>query len=118
MMPLPSMYLILLNISLILYFYDGCSGSTTPVTTTPTTPSTGTPSTTTTTGGSPIITTPTGGTLGGGINNGINNGLGPSGAGSYNDMSHGGISMLRNTLIPSITLVISGLAALWLEQEE
>ncbi|XP_019199863.1 PREDICTED: PLASMODESMATA CALLOSE-BINDING PROTEIN 3-like isoform X1 [Ipomoea nil] len=96
--------------------------------TSPTTPSTGTPSTSTGSGSSPnpiITTTPTttttggSGALGGGFNNG---GLGPSGSGgvgTYNDMSHAGISMLirNNAIFPSITLLISALAPLlWLQQ--
>ncbi|XP_019199864.1 PREDICTED: PLASMODESMATA CALLOSE-BINDING PROTEIN 3-like isoform X2 [Ipomoea nil] len=102
---------------------SSASGSTSP-----TTPSTGTPSTSTGSGSSPnpiITTTPTttttggSGALGGGFNNG---GLGPSGSGgvgTYNDMSHAGISMLirNNAIFPSITLLISALAPLlWLQQ--
>nr|GMC74178.1 plasmodesmata callose-binding protein 3 [Ipomoea batatas] len=99
-------------------FPSSASGSTTP-----TTPSTGTPSTNTGNASpNPIITTPT--TGGGAIGGGFNNGLGPSGGvGTYNDMSHAGISiMLRknNAIFPSITLLlISALAPLmWLQQEQ
>ncbi|KAA8542544.1 hypothetical protein F0562_023696 [Nyssa sinensis] len=90
--------------------------STTPTTTTPTTPSTTpktpstmptttTPSTTTPIGGSPYVTTPSTGVLGG-----VNNGLGPSGTGINTDMSHGGFILQKTSLFSlSMTLLFSGI---------
>ncbi|XP_019153055.1 PREDICTED: PLASMODESMATA CALLOSE-BINDING PROTEIN 3-like isoform X2 [Ipomoea nil] len=85
----------------------GGGGGSSTTTTSPTT-NTGLPST-----GSPIVTTPNGGSLGGsGV--GINNGLGPSGNG-MNDMSHGGIS--QQGTLPFITLISYAVASCywWLQ---
>ncbi|KAK4350344.1 hypothetical protein RND71_029657 [Anisodus tanguticus] len=71
-------------------------------------PTTRTPSTTsTTTGGSPYVTNPNTGVLGG-----VNNGLGPSGGGMNTDISHGGISLQKASLFSfiTITIIISALA--------
>ncbi|CAH9143818.1 unnamed protein product [Cuscuta epithymum] len=72
------------------------------------TTSTGNPSTTTSNSG--VMTSPTGDTLG----TGINNGFGPPGVGNSNaDMNEGGISLLRRSLVPSIsTILFSAVAAL------
>uniref|UniRef100_A0A5B7BJW8 Putative PLASMODESMATA CALLOSE-BINDING PROTEIN 3 n=1 Tax=Davidia involucrata TaxID=16924 RepID=A0A5B7BJW8_DAVIN len=107
------------------------SASSTPVTTTPTTtpttptttpttpstmpttpsttPTTTTPSTTTPIGGSPYVTTPSTGVLGG-----VNNGLGPSGVGINTDMSHGGLILEKTSLFSFLmTLLFSGIMFLW-----
>ncbi|XP_016563357.1 PLASMODESMATA CALLOSE-BINDING PROTEIN 3 isoform X3 [Capsicum annuum] len=76
------------------------TASTTPTTTGPTTG-------TANTGGSPYVTNPNSGVLGG-----VNNGLGPSGAGMNTDISHGGISFQQGTLFSfmTVTSIISALA--------
>ncbi|XP_060204970.1 PLASMODESMATA CALLOSE-BINDING PROTEIN 3-like [Lycium barbarum] len=86
------------------------SGSTPTTPGTATSPTTRTPSTsttTTTTGGSPYVTNPNTGVLGG-----VNNGLGPSSAGINTDISHGGISLQKASLVSfiTITIIISALA--------
>ncbi|CAA3003493.1 PLASMODESMATA CALLOSE-BINDING PROTEIN 3-like [Olea europaea var. sylvestris] len=77
------------------------SGATRPVSTTTNTPSTSLPS-----GGSPVVTTPSTGILGG-----SSNGLGPSGMNT--DMSDAGILLPKNILLPSIILVFSVLVYWW-----
>ncbi|CAK9147975.1 unnamed protein product [Ilex paraguariensis] len=98
--------------------FPASASSTTPVTNTPTTatpttgtpstatPSTATPSTTTPNGGSPLVTTPSNGVLGG-----VGPGLGPSGAGNgiNTDMSHGGFRIQKVGLFTLVmSMVISG----------
>lgn len=110
---------------LLLICYGSSGTSATPVTTTPpytktpdptTTPNTmptTTPTTTTTTpmgGGSPYMTTPSNGVLGGGVS-----GLGPSGVGINNDESHAGFMLKRTTSISSLSAILafSGLVFFW-----
>lgn len=80
--------------------YPATASSTTPTTNGPTT-------TTANTGGSPYVTNPNTGIVGG-----VNNGLGPSGAGINTDISHGGISLQQGSLFSFITttIIISALA--------
>ncbi|KAK3003692.1 hypothetical protein RJ639_019200 [Escallonia herrerae] len=76
--------------------------NTTPITTN------GTPSTTTTNGGSPYVTTPSTGVLGG-----AGSGLGPSGPG-INDESCAGVLLERRSIFPLlITLLLAGLVLIF-----
>ncbi|KAA8541029.1 hypothetical protein F0562_024833 [Nyssa sinensis] len=89
------------------YPSSASSATSTPGTTT--TPSTTTPTTTTPIGGSPYVTTPSTGVLGG-----VGNGLGPSGVGINTDSSHGGLTLEKTSLCSFLmTLLFSGFMLLW-----